>query len=407
MEYIQRDLEQLLQTAIHQFPVVGLYGPRQSGKTTLVRHLFPNYSYVNLENYPDKELAMHDPIGFFVKYPEPVIIDEVQEVPELTSQIQRRADEFHLNGQYILTGSRQLDLKTTAQSLAGRIATLWLLPLSLHELDKAGYHNDRDSQILGGCMPGVYQQDKDISLFYQSYIDTFLKKDIMEQRMTDLTRYYAFLKMLAGRVGQLVNYSDISDGLGVSSTTIKEWVSLLENAHIIHILQPWFPSRDKRFVKTPRIYFADTGIACKLLGITSPDALRSSPMLGPLFENLIIEEAFKACAAQNQRDTLYFFRNNKGMEIDLLQQTGTILQAYEIKSGMTPNPEWKKSILHVQNQYPSYLSGQPTVIYAGEPYPQFEGCRFVDFHHCWELFRQEEEPFVFHPQKKDLNISAS
>jgi predicted AAA+ superfamily ATPase len=398
MEYIQRDIEPLLKTALRQFPVVGLYGPRQSGKTTLAKHLCPNFAYVNLENYPDKELAKTDPVGFFVKYPEPVIIDEVQEVPEITSQIQRRADERHLNGQYILTGSRQLDLKkTTSQTLAGRIATLWLLPLSLHELDNAGYHNDRDAQILVGCMPGMYRQDMDVSLFYQSYIDTFLKKDIMEQRMTDLSRYYAFLKMLAGRIGQLVNYSDIADGLGVSSVTIKEWISILENAHIINILQPWFPSRDKRYVKTPKVYFVDTGIACKLLDITSPDSLRSSPMLGPLFENLVVAEAFKSCAAKNQRDSLYFFRNNKGMEIDLLQQNGALLHAYEIKSGMTPNQEWKKSMLAIKSKYPAYITGEPTVIYAGESYPQFEGCCFVEFHHCWESFQKVEQSFVFHP----------
>ncbi len=400
MRYIERDIRPTLERVSKEYPVVTIFGPRQSGKTTLTRTVFPSYSYANLEDYSTRALAKEDPYEFFTKYPEPVIIDEIQEAPQLLDQIQVRCDQRGVPGQYILIGSRQVALRESVnQSLAGRTVILRLMPLSLHELEIAGIHVDRDAQILGGFMPGLYHGTPHIPYeYYKAYTETYLQRDIAQRRITDLDRFFRFLQLLAGRTGQLVNYTDIANNLGISSMTVKDWISLLETSFVIVRLSPWFPSRDKQIIKTPKLYFCDTGLVCYLLGIDSKQMVRNDRIHGCLFENMVVMEAFKTCLSQNREPSLFFFRNTSGVEVDLLHApTQNVLIPYEIKSSQVVNKEFHTSMGKFEKLYPQKVFHDHTVIYSGEDIPCFNGVRYCDYRHCADLFLPTEAPFVFNP----------
>lgn len=400
MRYIKRDIQPTLERVAKEYPVVTIFGPRQSGKTTLVQTVFPSYSYANLEDYTTKLLAKTDPYEFFSRFPEPVIIDEIQEVPQLLEQIQVRSDQMKLPGRYILTGSRQTSLRESVnQSLAGRTVILRLLPLSLHELAAANINIDRDAQLLGGFMPGLYQGNPHIPYeYYRAYVETYLQRDIAQQRITDLDRFFRFLQLLAGRIGQLVNYMDIANNLGISSVTIKDWISLLETSFVIIRLSPWAPSRDKQIVKTPKIYFCDPGIVCYLLGIDSEQMVRNDRIHGCLFENMVIMEAFKSCLSQNREPSLFFFRNTSGIEVDLIHApTQNLLIPYEIKSSQSINTDFHVNMAKFEKLYPGKVSPNHTIIYSGEDIPTYDQVRYCNYKNCYSLFIREEAPFVFNP----------
>lgn len=395
---IRRKIVTALESALREYPSVTLFGPRQCGKTTLAKELFSSYSYANLEDSRTRLLAETDSEEFFIKFPEPVIIDEIQRVPGLLSAIQVRIDTNHKAGQYLITGSQQVPLKkAVAQSLAGRTLVLSMLPLSLEELAREGIDLDRDSQLVAGFMPFLYkEQGHSPSDFYRSYIDTYLERDIAGiNAVQDLSKFRVFLKLLAGRTGQLVNNAALSGEVGVSSTTIGHWLSILEASHIIFKLQPWYTSRTSQVVKTPKVYFCDTGIAASLLGIETPLQMTRDPLLGNLFENMVVLEALKATLNTAGKDNLYFYRNSNGLEVDLVQKTGKALRLFEIKSGRTPDKNFLRSMKNFWTHYPECKDEClcDTVIYSGDDVPLFNGAAFIDYKKTASLFSQKEEKF--------------
>lgn len=391
---IKRNIERQLEKSVKDFPSVTIYGPRQCGKTTIAKHMFPSFSYANLEDANTRQLAKSDPYEFFTRFPEPVIIDEIQRVPELLSTIQIRIDESNgKKGQYILTGSQQISLKEAiAQSLAGRTSILNMLPLSLDELSNSGIILNRDVQLLTGCMPYMYDnQNIAPSEYYKSYIETYLERDIATQNQVhDLYSFERFLSLLSGRIGQLVNESALALDVGVSIPTIKGWFSILESTHMIYRLRPWYTSRTSQVVKTPKIFFCDTGIAAYLLGIETPSQMTRDPLMGSLFENLIVMEALKAEYDNNIKDSLFFYRNSNGVEVDILQSRPEGLNIYEVKSGQALSKDYLRHINSVKKKFGTNKSG---VIYSGEDYPSFMESQFINFHNAYSLFIPEEEPF--------------
>ena len=382
------------------YPSIVVLGPRQCGKTTLVQNMYPNFSYANLEDMNTRALAKNDPEEFFTRFPEPVIIDEIQRVPELLSTVQVRIDKSKKAGQYILTGSQQISLKNTiAQSLAGRIAIIKLLPLSLEELKQSNIELDRDTQLISGCLPFLYSK-RGLKPFeyYRNYVQTYLEKDVAQiNAVHDLMRFENFLRLLAGRIGQLVNNSALASEVGVSSTTIGSWLSILEASHIVYILKPWFQNRTSQIVKTPKVYFCDTGLAAYLLGIENPSQMQRDPLMGNLFENLVILEALKTRYNYGVEPDLFFFRNSKGLEIDLILKENRQLALFEIKSGKALNDEFTKNMkqffeIYKTNVKPSKTKG--TIIYSGENYESYKDFSYYNFHNTSSLFSPKEAVFT-------------
>lgn len=348
------------------FPVVTILGPRQSGKTTLARTTFKNYTYVNLELPSVRQFAMEDPESFFSNFPAPMIIDEVQYVPDLLSYVQVFADTRKAQGQYILTGSHQPLLhEKISQSLAGRTGLLTLLPLSLPELEKAGFPIDRDDCLFKGFMPRIYDESIPPTLLYENYYRTYVERDVRQLiNVKNQNAFETFVRLLAGRVGQVVNLESLSNDIGVSSPTLASWLSVLEASYVIFKLYPYYNNFGKRLIKSPKIYFTEVGLAAYLLRIESSEQIARDPLIGGLFENLVVLEALKARYNAGLPPDLYYFRDRSGFEIDLLLDQGRQLHAFEIKSSRTWNSEFGKSMMRFQKENAAVLSS--TVIYAGE-----------------------------------------
>ncbi len=382
---------------------VAVFGPRQCGKTTLVQELYPDFSYANLEDMNIRNLAKNDPEEFFTRFPEPVIIDEIQRVPELLSTVQVRIDRSKKKGQYIITGSQQIPLKkSVSQSLAGRIAIIQMQPLSLAELSANGIELDRDTQLVSGFMPFLFSERGHKPFeYYRNYVQTYLEKDIAQiGAVQDLMRFENFMRLLAGRTGQLVNNSAISAEVGVSSVTIGSWLSILEASHLVYILRPWFENRTSQVVKTPKVYFCDTGLATYLLGIETPEQMRRDPLMGNLFENLVVCEALKARYNYGAEPNLYFFRNSKGLEIDIILKESGILNLFEVKSGKALNDDFSRNMRKFRELFPSHVSSDSadsvkgTVIYSGENYESYKDFAYLNFHQVGRMFTPKTEPFV-------------
>lgn len=373
-----------------QVPVVTLLGPRQAGKTTLVKELFPEYTYVNLEDMAARELAEKDYIGFFKKYPEPMIIDEVQRVPELLSAIQVKVDENRRqNGRFILTGSHQPRLReAVAQSLAGRTTIHMLFPLSVEELRLCGKMKDVDESLIRGFMPELYlDQVRDPDVYYRGYLDTYVEKDLRQMiAVKNLNLFLRFLTLLAGRVGQVVNLSSMAGEVGVSSTTLGEWLSVLEDSFIVFRLQPYFSKISKRITKSPKVYFVEPGLASYLLGIETARQASRDPLRGSLFENLVVLEALKCRLNDNKTPNLFYMRTEKGVEVDLILKKEGMLFPFEIKSSMTPNKEYAKNMKLFCNAEPN--AGPMSVIYCGDDYDSYEGCRYLNYSELAETLRE-------------------
>lgn len=367
---IARMMGETLLAAAREYPVVTLTGPRQAGKTTLVRALFPQHDYCNLESPEVRRLASEDPRQFFALHPGPLILDEIQRVPELLSWIQVRVDEEKRNGAFILTGSQQLRLhEAVAQSLAGRTALLRLLPLSIRELESAGAVVDKNELLYRGCLPRVHDDAQTPSMAYANYFRTYVERDVrqlMEVRNQQV--FETFIRLLAGRVGQLLNLSAMAGDVGVSSTTLKHWLSILEASFVIFRLPPYYRNFGKRLVKSPKVYFSEPGLACWLLGIESAAEAARDPLHGNLFENLVVAEAFKARLNAGREPRLYFWQDSHRNEVDLVVEAQRQLIPIEIKSAMTWHRDLAANILKFQRSVPDARAG--FVLYAGDLCPQ-------------------------------------
>ncbi len=361
------------------FPVVTIMGPRQSGKTTLARTYFPNYAYVNLENPEMRELAQRDPQEFMRTHAPPVIIDEVQRVPMLLSYIQVYVDEHKGNGQFILTGSHQPELRAeVSQSLAGRTAIMNLLPFSISELAAAGIVMDRDEYIFKGFMPRIYDENVPPELLYSNYFMTYVERDVHQLiNVANKNAFETFIKLLAGRVGQVVNLQSMSGEVGVSAPTLAAWLSVLESSFIVFRLPCFFRNFGKRLTKSPKVYFTDVGLAAYLLGIKNPDQVARDPVFGGLFENLVVLEVLKSRYNQGQESELYYFRDTKGLEIDLLLNRGQQLYPFEIKAARTFDPSFVKGLKKFMTLADGATS--PTIVYAGDMNPVIHGVAFANF----------------------------
>lgn len=342
---IQRDAENELIKLAEQFKAVAVTGPRQSGKTTLVRKVFSQKPYANLENPDIRRFAVEDPRGFLSNYPLGAILDEVQRAPELFSYLQQILDEHDDKGLFILTGSNNFLLQNNiSQSLAGRVAYLYLLPLSLAEISTEG-KQDTNQRLLNGGYPALYNEPVEPAKFYANYIRTYIERDVrLLKNITDLFAFERFLRLCAGRTGQLLNMSSLATEVGVDVKTIGSWIGVLETSFIVFRLQPFHKNFNKRIVKMPKLYFYDTGLALALLGVENTSQLGLHPFRGNLFENLVIVDFLKRRYNNGQTNNLFFWRDNTGNEIDLLIEINNRRVPVEIKSGQTITNDFFKGI---------------------------------------------------------------
>lgn len=387
MKLIPRLAEGELAAAAAEYPVVTITGPRQAGKTTLARHHFTDHAYANLESPEVRALAISDANAFFAQFPPPVIVDEIQRVPALLSSIQIRADATRERGQFILTGSHQPRLQeAVSQSLAGRTALLRLLPLSIAELRAAGIEHTRDEFIHQGFMPRLYDEGLDPTRLYRGYFQTYVERDVREMiNLRSLNDFENFMRLLAGRIGQVLNLSSLANDVGVSSTTLKEWLSVLEASDVVFRLTPYFGNLGKRVIKSPKIYFTDVGLASYLLGIESPSVATRDPLIGQLFENMIVIEALKARLNAGLEPQLYFYRDQQGHEVDLLFLRGRRLTPIEIKSAMTFHPDFAQGIERFQKVTSAADRGY--VVYSGDLTPALAHADVLRFTDVESIFR--------------------
>jgi predicted AAA+ superfamily ATPase len=343
---IERDCTQELLAAAAEYPVVTVLGPRQSGKTTLVKSLFPAKPYRSLEDPDLRSLAVQDPRGFLSDLAGGAVLDEIQQVPELLSYLQGVVDASPSKGSFILTGSHQPALhKAVSQSLAGRTALLTLLPFSIAELRRYGISWDPFDVIVKGCFPRLHEEKLDAGRFFNGYIQTSLERDIRAiLNLKDLRRFQQFLTLLAGRTGQLVNYTSLANDVGVSSTTIKDWISTLIASFVVFELPPFHENISKRVVKSPKLYFTDPGIAAHLAGLRTREQVMRDPLRGGLYENLIIGDILKSRLNRGLQPDLFFYRDTHGNEVDLVIRDGTALFPIEIKSASSFSTDFHKGI---------------------------------------------------------------
>ena len=376
---ILRDIAAKAQALWRQYPILTIAGPRQSGKTTLARAAFPKAEYVNLEFSDVCEEARVDPRGFLQNHPAPLILDEIQHLPELLNYIQAYSDEAHRNGLYVLTGSHQPQLQAAiSQSLAGRTALLELLPFSFHELGKANIRRNRDSWMFNGFMPRLYDSDIEARQLYRDYFKTYVERDVRQLvNIRNIASFEKFVRLLAGRVGQVVNLESLGNDAGVSGPTIREWLSVLEASYVIHTLKPYYENFGKRLVKAPKIYFTETGLAAYLIGIRSADQLETHPLSGNLFENMIVTDLRKQRLNAGLDPDLYFLRTSNGVEVDVVAETDRGLGLIEIKSSSTYRQSMADNLTKVAKFIPS--PAFQSVIYAGRTIPSVNGVRIDNY----------------------------
>ncbi len=344
---IRRHIESELKILSGEFKAVVVTGPRQSGKTTLVRAVFPNKPYVLLEEPDTRAFAAEDPRGFLAQFPSGAILDEVQRVPDLFSYLQGLLDNKQNPGQFILTGSFNFSLmESVTQSLAGRVGILELLPFSLEELKKTNRAPDSiDTLLFQGLYPAIYDQKPRVTRWYNAYIMTYLERDVRQLvNLKDVSSFQKFLGLCASNVGQILNTVRMGADCGISHNTVRSWLSILETSYIIFRLQPHHRNFRKRLVKSSKLYFNDTGLAARLLGIENKRQLATHPLRGLLFENWCVTELMKGRFNRGLTSNLFFWRDNKGLEIDVIADRGNLLFPVEIKSGATIASDWMDNL---------------------------------------------------------------
>lgn len=349
MNYIYRSISKCILDAIQYYSVITITGPRQVGKTTLCKNLFPDYTYINLEHPAQCTIIEQDIEAFFANSNTHLIIDEVHHLPQMLSYIQVLVDE-NPDRKFILTGSSNFALlHQITQSLAGRTALFTLLPFAQSEL--SGTKDLSTDQLLyQGFYPAIYTKNTPASMLYRDYYNTYVERDIHQLlKVKNLQAFQTFIRLCAGRVGSECNFSSLSNDVGVSVPTITEWVSILQASYIVWKLPPYFANINKRLVKTPKLYFYDTGLLCYLLGIENVQQLKTHPLRGSIFENMVLNEVLKSRFNQGKDNNLCFYRENKGSEVDLVSPQSNKLSIMEIKSAKTFTKDFMRGIKHLED----------------------------------------------------------
>lgn len=362
---IKRRLERKLRQWAAEYPVVTVTGPRQSGKTTLCRAVFDDKPYLSMEDLDNREFAREDPRGFLAAVPQGAVLDEIQYVPDLVSYIQTRVDEVQQPGMFILTGSRQFEMmESVSQSLAGRTAVARLLPFSYGELYGKRAPASMDEMLYAGFYPRIHDCKLNPTEALSFYLSTYIERDVRQiLSVNDLDRFATFIRLCAGRSGQLLNMQSLGGECGVSHNTIKSWLSVLQASGIIKLLRPWHANMGKRLVKSPKLYFLDTGLACFLLGIQTPEHLIGHPLRGGLFETFVVAEAYKQHDHSGLPERLWFYRDSHGNEVDLLAGSEVELRAWEVKSAMTISSDFFKGLKVLEKSVPDLR--YKSIIYGG------------------------------------------
>jgi len=366
--FISREIYNELIEFYNTFPVITITGPRQSGKTTLLKNIFPDKKYVSLEDPDTRQLALSDPRSFLTQSDNGLIIDEIQRAPDLVSYIQGIVDKLQVPGYYILSGSQQFELsQTISQSLAGRTAILRLLPFSIQEIQVVSGNSSVDELLFKGFYPRLYNQPPvNPARYYNSYLETYIERDLRQLiHVKDLRQFELFVRLCAGRIGQIFVASNLANEVGVSVPTIQSWLSILEASYIVYLLQPFYANVNKRLIKSPKIFFYDVGLAAFLSGINEPYQLFTSPLKGPLFENLVVMELLKNKYNHFKSYQLFHYRDSNSNEVDLILDYSTHLDAIEIKSSQTFDKSFLKGLNHIREVLPQKIRNT-TVCYSGE-----------------------------------------
>jgi len=370
---INREAEKKIRSYARQFRAIAVVGPRQSGKTTIARKVFPRKPYVSLEDPDERQMALEDPRYFLNRFKKGAIIDEAQRVPELFSYLQSIIDKTNRDCLFVLTGSNNFLLQESiSQSLAGRIGYIDLLPLTLKEIKQVKNKIDTANDwILSGTYPEIYDKERKPSIWYPAYIRTYVERDVrLIKNIGNSNLFTKFLRICAGRTAQLLNLTAISIECGIELKTVQSWLAVLESSYIIYLLKPHYSNFNKRLVKTPKLYFYDTGLACSLLGIKTIAELELSHFRGSLFENAVVSEIYKDESNKIKQSQLFFWRDNKGVEIDVLIDSGKKLWPVEIKASTTFSRDYLKNIV-----YWNGLSGNKggMLVYGGDKSYQLSG----------------------------------
>jgi predicted AAA+ superfamily ATPase len=394
MYVLIRELSTEVYNMAQSYPVVTVIGPRQSGKTTLIKNIFPDKPYVSLEDIDERGFAEADPRAFLNRFPEGAILEEIQRLPQLLSYIQGIVDSTDKKGLFILTGSHQLALHASiSQSLAGRTAVLKLLPFNIDELATANIQFSLNEYIFQGMYPRIYKDNIDPTKFYRDYVQTYVERDVRQMiNIKDLALFQQFLKLCAGRVGQVLNSHNLSNELGVSYHTVLSWLSILEASFIIFRLQPYFENFGKRVIKSPKLYFTDTGLASYLLDIHSVTQMARDPLRGSLAENFIVAEFIKNRLNKGIEPSFDYYRDSNQNEVDLIYKTGQELIPIEIKASQTFNAQFLKSLNYFKKLVGDRCQ-RGLLIYAGEQEQKvthFKVCNFLHLSSAldWALDRQ-------------------
>jgi len=387
---IKRVLGTELKNVAKQFPVVAVLGPRQSGKTTLVKATFKKYVYISLEELDNQRSALSDPRHFLElhKNAHGIILDEIQNTPDLLSYIQTYVDEHKKPGYFILTGSHNILLnEAISQTLAGRVSILTLLPLSIKELNQTKLlTKNLEKTMFTGCYPRIFDEKINPQKWYRNYIRTYIERDVrMLKNVSSLSLFQKFIKLCAGRIGQLLNLTSLGNDCGISTNTARDWISILECSYIIFLLRPHHKNFSKRLIKTPKIYFFDTGLACSLLEITDEKELNTSYLRGNLFESFVISEMIKNRYNKDLQPNLYFWRDSQGHEIDCIIEKGIKLTPVEIKVGKTVNSSFFDELKY-WNELSHSNPKNSFLIYGGKEKHVRQGIKALDWQSLTSIF---------------------
>jgi len=385
---IRRDIESKIQSLLKGFPIVTVTGPRQSGKTTLARSVFGHKPYLSLEDPDNRRMALEDPRSFLDRLPDGGVLDEVQRAPELLSYLQSRVDADGRMGLFLLTGSQQFGLMSgIAQSLAGRTAFVELLPFSIHELKNTEKGlPDLDTMFYTGGYPPIYDRRLSPGEWFPAYVTAYIERDVRQLlNIQDLDAFQRFVKLCAGRSGHILNLSSLAADCGITHNTAKAWISVLEASYVLFLLRPHHRNFRKRLVKSPKLYFFDTGLLCWLIGIQEPGQLETHPLRGSIYETLILSELMKTSHNRGDRPSFYFWRDSNGNEVDVIVDAGKKMIPVEIKSGRTINRDYFTSL----ERWMALAGNQvdrPSLFYGGQTSLEHKGIRIFGWDSVHKLF---------------------